>query len=150
MPNSAEVNSIKWSWLYGRAQQREIELREIWKKTRNLDMLTGTVQHTMHGHAQHTVPHRHLQQKTSSKKKPEFWWYKKKINLEVLPVEGNRAPWLWPAHRCRTVADVLFPFSLMMILGFPFSQWSPTVTPWFPQSNQSRRGPSTSSSPTAA
>lgn len=71
MPNSAEVNSIKRSWLYGRAQQREIELREIWKKTRNLDMLTGTVQHTMHGHEQHTVPHRHLQQKTSSKKKPQ-------------------------------------------------------------------------------
>lgn len=66
MLSSAEVNSIKQSWLYGRAQQRGIELREIWKKTRNLNMLTGIVQHKctgMHSTQWQTPPVENLQQK---------------------------------------------------------------------------------------
>lgn len=58
MPSSAEVNSIKQGWLYGRVQLRRIELRgRFGKKIRDLS--------SAH---RHTMTLGHLQKKTFSRK----------------------------------------------------------------------------------
>lgn len=62
-----------------------------------------------------TLPAEKLQQKTNIKKKK---------NLAILPVEGNRAPWLQPVQRCRVVTgilSVLFPRWAVLLPLFPAS-----------------------------
>lgn len=71
-----------------------------------------------------TPPAENLQQKTNVLKK----------SLEILPVEGNRAPWLRPAQRCRAVTGLLsapFPWWWTVLLSLLLV--SAGLTPCFPQ-----------------